>query len=71
MNINDRFNKERARKLNITGLVEGSLVEYCAKCSFQLHPEVKALRICPVCKAPLVAFTLTKEMIALISGELV
>ena len=69
MKLNDRFNKERVRKLNIGGLPDNALIEYCPKCNFQLHPEVKALRFCPACKSPLVAIALSKEMRALINGE--
>jgi ssDNA-binding Zn-finger/Zn-ribbon topoisomerase 1 len=69
MKLNERFNKERARRLQIKGIKENSLIEYCPKCNFQLHPEVKSLKFCPICKTPLVALTLTKEMANLINGE--
>lgn len=69
MKLNKRFNKKRVKALQIKGLQENSLIEYCPKCNFQLHPEVKSLRFCPICKSPLVALTLTKEMIDLINGE--
>jgi len=69
MNINERFNKERARKLHVDNLPDNSFVEYCPKCNFQMHPEVHSLKFCPACKSPLVGVTLTKEMRALINGE--
>lgn len=68
MRVNERFNKKRARALSINGLPKNALIEYCPKCSFQLHPEVKSLKFCPVCKSSLVAVTLTEELRNLING---
>ena len=69
MNINERFNKARAKKLRIEGLKENSFVEYCPNCNFQLHTDVKSLKFCPACRTPLVGVVLTEEMIELINGD--
>jgi len=69
MNINKRFNKARAKKLQIEGLAKGSFLEYCPNCNFQLHPELKSLKFCPACKTPLVGIALTEEVISLINGD--
>ena len=69
MNINERFNKERAKKLFVDNLPDNSFVEYCPKCNFQMHPEVHSLKFCPACKSGLVGIVLTKEMRILISVE--
>jgi len=69
MKLNDRFNKERVKYLSTKGYKDNDILEYCAKCNFQLYPGVHSLKFCPVCKSPLIAITVTPEMRALIAEK--